>query len=61
MSFKNKIYNQKGLIKRNEFEFNDEIIDSERIIQNNPVIEKISTASDLSSDGIIILNVIGGE
>ena len=65
MSFKNTIYNQKGLIKRNEFDYNDELVDSERVIQNNPVIEKVETY--LSNEffnadaGTIILDVIGGE
>lgn len=65
MSFKNTIYNQKGLIKRNEFDYNDELVDSERIIQNNPVIEKVDTYQSnefFNADaGTIILDVIGGE
>lgn len=63
MSFKNTIYNQKGLIKRNEFDYNDELVDSERVIQNNPVIEKVEASGSIFTpdNGTIILNVIGGE
>ena len=67
MSFKTEIYNQHALIKRNEFDFNEQLVDYERAVRDNPIIEQINSTiyneffePDLDV-GNIILNVIGGE
>lgn len=64
MSFKNIIYSQKGLIGRNEFNYNDNLIDKERIINNNPIVETITgtgTKFNPDADGNIVVNVVGGS
>lgn len=64
MSYKNKIYNQRALIGRNEFNYNENVIDNQRIIHNNPVIDVIEgTGNKFNPDqeGNIIVNVVGGS
>ena len=66
MSHRLKIINQIGLVSRNEHEFNEEIIDSERIVENNNVIDVVEDSSSStkftgSSNGSAVLNVIGGN
>lgn len=64
MTYKDIIYSQKGLIGRNEFEFNNNLIDRERIIKNDPIIDVIEGNSDFfnpDETGNIVLNVVGGN
>ena len=66
MSHKEAIYNQSGLVARNEFNFNEQVIDSERIVNNNPEVfiaesHSITNFYEPGEDDKIVINVIGGN
>ena len=65
MSHKDEIYRQSGLVARNEFEYNEDLIDAERVVKNNPVVtnQTITDESSLFSGqvGSIIISVVGGN
>ena len=64
MSFRDNIYQQRGLIARNEFDYDDYVIDVERIVENSPIIEVIEqedeSVFDSNYENNIVVNVIGG-
>lgn len=65
MTYGNKIKQQTGLVSRNQYLYNDELIDSERIVMNNPKVEVQVASTTLfdpdATGGRIIANVIGGD
>ena len=64
MSYKSIIRQQSGLIGRSASQYSEDLIDSERIVKNNPivVVREVST-SIFSPDGTgrIVANVVGGD
>ena len=64
MSHKKEIRQQTGLVARNEQVFNEYLVDSERIIQDNPIIERVQVTTPIfeqTNPNIIVLNIIGGK
>ena len=61
---KKEIRQQTGLVARNEQVFNEYLVDSERIIQDNPIIERVQVTTPIfeqTNPNIIVLNIIGGK
>lgn len=63
MSHKNAIYNQRGLVARNEYTYNENLVDAERIVKNNPIVDVIEATTFFNPDASqnIVVNVIGGD
>lgn len=57
MSYKNALYNCKGFIDRNEFTFNDKIVDTKRVIEQGVDVEDIAISNNVfNNDTCYILN-----
>lgn len=63
MSHKDAIYSQHGLVARNENEYNEQLIDNERIVNDNPIIDVVESSQsvfDADARDNIVVNYIGG-